>query len=213
MLIKVDPIYPDPEVLRQAAEVIRGGGIVAAPTDTVYGLLADPDNAAAVARIYAIKGRARRQPLILLIADLAMLPSLCGDIPESAGKAMERFWPGGLTLVLEKSPALPDTFSGDASIGIRWPRHEVVEGLIKAAARPLASTSANLSGRPPATSAEMVLEELSGKVDLILDAGPSPRGEASSVLDFAGGEPPRLLRPGSISRQELEAVLGPVRES
>jgi L-threonylcarbamoyladenylate synthase len=211
MLIKIDPIHPDPEILQQAAEVLRRGGVIAAPTDTVYGLLAAPDRLDAISRIYAIKGRERRQPLILLIADWAMLPALARDIPPGAKQAMARFWPGGLTLVLKKAPALPDLLSANDTIGIRWPRQEVMAGLIRACGGPLASTSANLSGRPPATTGAGVEEALAGKVDLILEAGPSPLGEASSVLDFAGGEPPRLLRPGSISRRELEAALGPIR--
>jgi L-threonylcarbamoyladenylate synthase len=212
-ILTIDPDNPDPALLQQAAAVLHQGGVIAAPTDTVYGLFADPANEAAVRRIYAVKGRDFRQPLILLIADWEMLSPLCSEIPPLARKAGEHFWPGGLTVILPKSPAVPSYISGDETIGVRWPKHPVMEGLIKAFGGPLASTSANRSGRPAAASAEVAQQSLGKEIDLIIDAGPSPLGEPSTVLDFTAGEIPRLLRQGSHSPQYLEAVLGPIQVS
>jgi L-threonylcarbamoyladenylate synthase len=211
-LLKIDPAHPDPELLQQAAAALRQGGVIAAPTDTVYGLFADPANEAAVGRIYIVKGRDFCQPLILLITAWEMLPPLCLEIPLLARKAMEHFWPGGLTVILPKSPAVPSYISRSETIGIRWPKHLVMEGLLKAFGAPLASTSANRSGRPAATSAAAVQEALGGGIDLIIDAGPSPLGEPSTVLDFTSGAIPRLLRSGSISPEDLADVLGPLQE-
>jgi len=210
--LTISPDNPDFALLKQAAGMIRQGGVIAAPTDTVYGLFADPANKTAVQKIYAIKGRDFRRPLILLIADWGMLSPLCSEISPLAYKALERFWPGELTVILSKSSAVPDYISGDKTIGVRWPKHPVMEGLIKAFAGPFASTSANFSGRPAAISAEVVQQALGKEIDLIIDAGPSPLGEPSTVLDFTAGEIPRLLRRGSISPQDLETVLGPIQE-
>jgi len=211
-ILKIDSLHPELKLLQEAAEVIRRGGIVAGPTDTVYGLFADLNNEAAVTRIYRIKGRDFRRPLILLIADQEAATQLCAEIPDLAREAMARFWPGGLTIILEKSSRVPDYLtSGGKTIGLRLPAHPVMEGLIRAAGTPLASTSANRSSLPAARSAQEIMKELAGEIELIIDAGPAPLGLESSVVDFtplASGLPPRLLREGCLKRKTLEAALG-----
>ena len=211
-ILKIDSFHPELELLQEAAEVIRRGGIVAGPTDTVYGLFAEANNAAAVTRIYQIKGRDFRRPLILLIADKDAATQLCAEIPDLAREAMARFWPGGLTVILEKSSRVPDYLtSGGKTIGLRWPAHGVTEELIRAADTPLASTSANRSTQSAARSAQEIMNVLAGEIELIIDAGPAPLGLESSVVDFtpaASGLPPRLLREGCLERKTLEAALG-----
>jgi L-threonylcarbamoyladenylate synthase len=212
-ILVINAQSPEPQLLEQAAGVLRRGGVVAAPTDTVYGLLADPANEAAVQSIYQIKGREPRRPLILLVSNIQMAKRLFSEISPLAQKAMQHFWPGGLTIILPAPPAIPKALLGGGNtIGLRWPNHAVVMGLIEKAGFPLASTSANLSGQPPAREASVVLQSLEGEIDLLIDAGPAPLGGPSSVLDFSAGESPRLLRPGSISRGQLEAVLGTIQE-
>lgn len=208
-ILQINPIAPELDKLSQAADLLRRGGVVATPTDTVYGLVADPANQLAVERIYHIKGRDYHLPLILLISDMTMLAPLYRELPNLARVAVAHFWPGALTIILEKSPAVPDfVVSGGSSVGVRLPAHPVLTGLVAAAGFPLASTSANPSGQPPATSAAQVAA-LGDAVDLILDAGPAPLGVASSVLDCTT-VPPRLLREGSITRAELARLLGQI---
>jgi len=213
-ILCIDADNPQPELLEQAAEILWRGGVIAAPTDTVYGLLADPANQAAVQHIYEVKGRDFRRPLILLVADVATVERLCPQVPPLARQAMTRFWPGGLTIILEKGPAIPDHLTaGGETIGLRLPAHAVALGLIRAAGFPLASTSANRSGEPAATSAQPIETALQGEIDLIIDSGPTPLGVESSVVDFTPairGSPPRLLREGGLPRQTLEKVLGEI---
>lgn len=207
-ILEVDPRHPDPAAIEAAVQVIRHGRPVAFPTDTVYGLGCDGLNAAAPPRIFAIKGRPSWRPLILLVSGLEQALSVTKDVPAVARDLAERYWPGPLTLVLEKSPIVPATVtSGGSTVGVRCPASEVALALIRAAGVPLATTSANLSGRPSSTNATMVAEALGGKVPIILDAGESPLGHASTVLDLTVS-PAVVVREGAVPVSELKALLG-----
>ncbi len=200
----------DREAIAYAAQVIRSGGLVAIPTETVYGLGAnglDPD---AVKRIYEAKGRPSDNPLILHVPTAAWLERYCRSIPESAYRLAKEFWPGPLTMILPRKELVPDqTTGGLDTVGIRCPNHPVTLALIEAADLPIAAPSANTSGRPSCTAAEHVLEDMNGKIECILDGGPCTVGVESTIVDLTC-EPPRLLRPGGLPLEELERVLGTV---
>ena len=194
--------------IRKAAAIIKQGGLVAFPTETVYGLGADGLAEKAVASIFAAKGRPSDNPLILHIAELSVLDQLVGSVPQSAKHLMELFWPGPLTLVLPKLPAVPMiTTGGLSSVAVRMPNHPIASALIKAAGTPLAAPSANTSGRPSPTRAEHVVSDLMGKIDVILDGGPTGLGVESTVLDCTGPTP-KILRPGGVDKEALEDALG-----
>jgi L-threonylcarbamoyladenylate synthase len=204
----VDPTHPDPEAIRRAADVLRHGGLVAFPTETVYGLGANALDAAAVGRIFTGKGRPATNPVIVHIADLADVHSLVSDWPETAARLAERFWPGPLTLVLPRSSKVPDVVTaGGPTVAVRMPAHPVARALVLAAGVPIAAPSANRSTRLSPTRAEHVLADLEGRIDAILDGGPCPGGLESTVLDLTT-TPPRVLRPGLVTPMELDAVLG-----
>lgn len=205
--VPVDPWNPDPAVLREAAAVLRRGGLVAFPTETVYGLGANALNADAVRGIYRAKGRPSDNPLILHLACREEAERLARPTPR-ARSLMSAFWPGPLTLVLPARPVVPaETRGGLDTAALRMPDHPVAAALIEAAGFPLAAPSANLSGRPSPTDADSVWEDLGGRADMILDAGPVSVGIESTVLDMTT-EPPLLLRPGGLSREVLEDFLG-----
>ena len=209
-VIQVDAEAPGAAV-REAAEVLRGGGLVAFPTETVYGLGAHALDPAAVERIYRAKGRPAYNPLIVHVAAVDAARALSSAWPEAADRLAERFWPGPLTLVVPKAANVPDSVSaGLATVGVRVPAHPVAHALLAAAGIPVAAPSANRSSHVSPTTAEHVRRSLGARVDLILDAGPSPVGIESTVLTLAGAVP-TVLRPGSISVDELRAVLGEVR--
>ncbi|MFZ5641330.1 MAG: L-threonylcarbamoyladenylate synthase [Bacillota bacterium] len=211
--IKVDAKRPDPQLVGKAAEIIRGGGTVAFPTETVYGLGANALDARAVADIFRAKGRPADNPLIVHIAAPAMVEQLAADIPVPARRVMEVFWPGPLTVVLPRQPVVPDAVTGGLdTVAVRMPDHPVALALIRAAGVPVAAPSANLSGRPSPTGADHVLEDLAGRIDAVLDSGPCRVGVESTVLDLTA-EPPVILRPGGVTREELEGVLGHVTEA
>ncbi len=194
--------------LRQAAEILVRGGLVAIPTETVYGLAADGLNEAAVARIFEAKRRPHEDPLILHVADSSWVGDLATDIPPTARELMRRFWPGPLTLVLWKSAKVPDLVtSGGPTVAVRMPSHPVALALLREVGRPLAAPSANLFTRPSPTTAEHVLEDLDGRIDAALDGGPTTLGVESTVLDLTVA-PPVLLRPGGITLEQLQDVLG-----
>lgn len=194
--------------LQQAAQVLRRGGLVAFPTETVYGLGADGTDPEAVARIYRAKGRPSDNPLIVHIADPADLQPLVTEIPPLAKLLMERFWPGPLTLVLPRSPLIPDaTAGGLPTVGVRMPNHPVARELIRLAGVPVAAPSANISGKPSPTDALHVLEDLKDRVEIILDGGETGVGLESTVLDLTT-QPPTLLRPGGVTIDQLEEVCG-----
>jgi L-threonylcarbamoyladenylate synthase len=212
-LIEVDAACPSAEAIARAAAVIRGGGLVAFPTETVYGLGANGLDPVAVARIFAAKGRPAANPIILHVADRDSLANVAAEWPETAIKLAKRFWPGPLTLVVAKEVGVPDLVTaGGPTVGIRCPAHPVAQALLRAVGVPLAAPSANCSTELSPTRAEHVLRSLDGRIDLILDAGPCPGGIESTVLDVTT-RPPRLLRPGPISVPLLEEAIGAVDES
>ena len=196
----------DPETLLLALAVLQTGGLVAFPTDTVYGLGALAFHSAAVRRIYAAKDRPVEKAIPVLIADPADLEKVTLEVPSVAVRLASRFWPGPLTLVVEKHPDLPETVSAGSTVGVRVPDHPVARALLRAAG-PMAVTSANLSGQPSPSTAQAVLAQLGGRIELILDGGETPGGISSTVVDCTGTQP-RILRPGPVSKDEIWAVLG-----
>lgn len=189
----------DQEALRQAGEILRTGGLVAFPTETVYGLGGNALNPEASKKIYAAKGRPSDNPLILHIASPEELPPLVRRIPDYARKLMDAFWPGPMTLIFEKSDIVPrETTGGLDTAAIRMPSHPVANAMIREAGVPVAAPSANLSGRPSPTTAQHVQEDLDGRIDMILDGGAVDIGLESTILDVTG-EVPVILRPGYIS--------------
>lgn len=196
--------------IQEAADIIRAGGLVAIPTETVYGLGADALNPEAVRRIYEAKGRPSDNPLIIHVPSADWLARYCVEVPESAYRLAEQFWPGPLTMILKRNPIVPDrTTGGLDTVGVRCPNHPVTLALIEAAGVPIAAPSANLSGRPSCTTAQHVLEDVGGKIDCILDGGPCAVGVESTIVDLTVN-PPRLLRPGGLPLESLEKVLGKV---
>ena len=196
--------------IRRAAEVIRAGGLVAFPTETVYGLGADALSDRAVARIFEAKGRPRGNPLIVHLASAGALESVAAHVPSPARDVAARFWPGPLTLVLPRAGTVPlITTGGLETVAVRVPSHAVARALIEAGGRPIAAPSANRSGRPSPTRAEHAREDLEGRIELILDGGPTPIGVESTVLDMTT-QPPTLLRPGGVTLEALRACLGAV---
>ncbi|MEM0381908.1 MAG: L-threonylcarbamoyladenylate synthase [Nitrososphaerota archaeon] len=207
---RVDRNDPDPRAVSHAAEVIRRGGLVAFPTETVYGLGADALNPGAVERVFKAKGRPPDNPLIIHVASMEELYTIGRDIDWRAEELAKRFWPGPLTLVVKKSPIVPKiTVAGLDTAAVRMPRHKVALRLIEESERPIAAPSANKSGRPSPTLAEHVVADLGDEVDLVLDSGPTDIGVESTVLDITS-EKPVILRPGGVSREEIEAVVGVV---
>jgi L-threonylcarbamoyladenylate synthase len=197
----------DAGALAAAAEMLRRGGLVAFPTETVYGLGALGLDAEAVERIFGAKGRPHSDPLILHVAGPEMVPPLVGELPAAAEGLMAAFWPGPLTLVLPKSAAVPDRVTASLdSVAVRMPDHPVALDLIRRVGAPLAAPSANLFGRTSPTTAQHVLQDLGGRIHAVLDAGPTRVGVESTVLDLRGE--PVVLRPGGIPREELERALG-----
>lgn len=193
-----------------AVRILRAGGLVAFPTETVYGLGARAFDPTAIARIFAVKRRPPDNPLIVHIASDAQLPSVTTEIPPIARKVMTAFWPGPLTLVLRRTPEVPAAVSaGLDTVAVRMPDHPIALALIREFGEPIAAPSANRSGRPSPTLAEHVVQELGDAVDLVIDGGPCRIGLESTVLDLTA-DPPRVLRPGAITVQMLRPVVGRV---
>jgi L-threonylcarbamoyladenylate synthase len=194
--------------IKLAIAILKKGGVVAFPTDTVYGLAANPLNEQAVDRIYKAKKRPRNLPLPLLLAEKSDLLKVASVVPEIAWQLAERFLPGGLTLVLRKSSWVPATVTaGGDTIAVRVPKHPVPISLIRGLGNPIVGTSANISGRSSPVTAEEVRQQLGDAVDLIIDGGRCPGGTESTVLDVSG-KVPTLVREGAIPRSELEKVCG-----
>ncbi|MGE5542134.1 MAG: L-threonylcarbamoyladenylate synthase [Bacillota bacterium] len=209
-VITVDPGDPDERLLESAAGILRDGGLVAFPTETVYGLGADATSDAAVARIFEAKGRPQDNPLIVHVHTYDVVPALVRELPSRAEVLMYRFWPGPLTIVLKKSGAVAERVSpGLNTVGVRMPAHAVALGLIRAAGVPVAAPSANVSGRPSPTTPAHVLRDLDGRIDAVVDGGPCGIGVESTVLDLTT-IPPTILRPGGATREAIEEVLGDV---
>ena len=197
-------------VLAAAGALIRSGEVVAFPTETVYGLGANGLDGMAVKKIFAAKGRPSDNPLILHIADKQAILPLTAALPKQAQLLMERFWPGPLTLIVPKSTLIPDEVSaGLSTVAVRMPSHPVAARLIKQAGVPIAAPSANLSGKPSPTDGRSVLEDMQGRIAGVIDGGSSMVGVESTVVDVTGAVPV-ILRPGGITREELEQVLGRV---
>lgn len=209
-VIKVNPRMPQKKLILAATEVLRRGGLVAFPTETVYGLGADALNAEAVKQIFVAKGRPLDNPIIVHIACEADLNMLTYNITKESTRLIEAFWPGPLTLIFKKSPSVPDIVTGGQdTIAVRMPQNKIALALIRALGHPIAAPSANLSGRPSGTTAGHVLRDLAGKIDMIIDGGPVKVGVESTVLDLSQ-DPPVILRPGAITQEHLAPFLGKV---
>ncbi len=203
----------DAESIRRAGRIIKTGGLVAFPTETVYGLGCDAMNAEAAAKIFEAKQRPQFDPLIVHIADRKQLETLVEFVPPLAQQLMDHFWPGPLTLILQKQTAVPDLVTaGLSTVAVRMPNHPVAQRLIREAGTPIAAPSANLFGYVSPTTAQHVAAGLGSTVDLILDDGPCPIGVESTIVSLAGSQP-ELLRPGSITIEQLSAVIGAIRRS
>ena len=203
--------HADDASIRRAAALLRAGELVAFPTETVYGLGADALNGGAAARIFAAKGRPADNPLIAHIAGESDLSGLIAGEPVPCARALMRaFWPGPMTLIFPKSARVPrEVTAGLDTVAVRMPSHPVARALISAAQTPIAAPSANRSGRPSPTTAAHVLEDMDGRIPLILDGGPCEVGLESTVVDVTGARP-RILRPGGVTREMLEGVVGAV---
>ena len=204
-------LKPDAQALEKAARIIKDGGVVAFPTETVYGLGADAGNPEAIKRIFAAKGRPQDNPLIVHISSLDQLPKVIqGELPPQAKALAERFWPGPLTMILPKGDAISsECTAGLDSVGVRFPMNECAQRLISASGVPIAAPSANISGRPSPTSAQHVLSDMNGKIPLILDGGACSVGLESTVVDVRT-LPVRVLRPGGVTPEMIADVLGEV---
>ena len=210
---KIDEKNVSEDDFAEAAQILRNGGLVAFPTETVYGLGGDARNPEASAKIYAAKGRPSDNPLIVHIADVEDLEKICASDPDAenmlktAHLLAQRFWPGPLTMILPRGEMIPkQTTGGLDTVAVRFPSHPIAQALIRAAGLPIAAPSANLSGRPSTTKAEHVIEDLDGRVDMIIDGGSSEIGLESTIVDLTA-EPPLILIPGYISLEELKSIL------
>ena len=206
MKTQVLPITPESVAL--AARLLQQGELVALPTETVYGIAADARNGEAVKKIFEAKGRPQDNPLIVHICGMEMLNGIVSEVPERAKKLAAAFWPGPLTMVMPRGPEVSDvTCAGLDTVGVRMPSHPVVQQVIKASGVAFAAPSANLSGKPSPTNAPDTLADMDGRLPLILDGGESNVGVESTVVAVTG-EHPMLLRPGYITKEQMEAVLG-----
>ncbi|HXU89860.1 MAG TPA: L-threonylcarbamoyladenylate synthase [Methylomirabilota bacterium] len=197
-VVRVDAAAPDLGAIRQAAQVLRAGGLVGFPTETFYGLGAAGLDAAAVRRVFSVKGRPSSMPLLLLVDSRAMMAAIAPTIPPQAAALMERHWPGPLTLVLRASAVVPtEVTAGTGTVGVRVSAHPVARALVRALGEPITAPSANPTGGAPPVTADDVLAHLDGRIELLLDAGPTPGGAPSTVLDVTV-EPPRVLRQGAV---------------
>ena len=200
----------DPNAVRDAAAILRRGGLLGIPTETVYGLGADALNEDAVSRIFLAKGRPQDNPLIIHVPDASWLERYCRSVPPAAYQLAERFWPGPLTMILPRRDIVPlQTTGGLETVGVRGPNHPVTLAIIEAAGVPIAAPSGNTSGRPSPTTAAHMIEDMDGKIDGIVDGGPCTVGVESTIIDLTV-TPPRLLRPGGLPLESLRQVLGEV---
>jgi L-threonylcarbamoyladenylate synthase len=205
---KINPEAPEADAIERAAAILRDGGLVAFPTETVYGLGALALNLKAIHKIFAAKERPDWDPLIVHVQDVTMARSLMKTVPPSFELLANRFWPGPLTFVVDKADHVPGEVTAHRpTVALRMPGHPVAAALLRAAGAAIAAPSANRFGRPSPTRAEHVVEDLADRVDLILDAGPTPMGVESTVLDLTQS-PPVILRPGGVPREELEKIIG-----
>lgn len=210
--VRIDATLPDPAAIAAAAAVIRAGGLVALPTDTLYGLAADPFNREAVMRVFAVKGRSAGQPLPLVAANTEQLAHYLGELPPAAQRLALRFWPGPLTILLPAPESIvTEATGGTGRIGVRVPNHRVAIDLCLACDRPLTATSANVSGGTPAEDADAVVAAFSadeGCIEMLLDSGRTAGGPPSTIVDVSSANA-RLVRPGAIKWEAIQACLNP----
>lgn len=206
-LLKISPENPDPAALRYAAEFLRRGDLVAIPTDTFYGIAADPFNLAAVDQLYRVKGRPETRALPILVNTITQAMSLARDVPYSFHKLAAKFWPGPLTLLVEASSAVPlKVTAHTGNVALRWPKSAIVNALIDLLKGPLTGTSANISGQPACASAIELLEQMGDLLPLIIDAGETPGNLASTIVRLEGNDW-AVMREGVITEQEIRAAL------
>lgn len=204
--IVVTAAAPDPEAIGRAAAVLREGGIAAIPTDTLYGLAANPFDSRAVAGIFTIKNRNLEKAIPLVAADLMQVRARIGPLAPLGERLASRFWPGPLTLIVMAPETLAaEVTGGTGTVGVRVPAHDVTRALCAAAGFPLTATSANVSGQPPTADADVVAAELGSRLDLLVDAGNTPGGPPSTIVDVSGAEP-RLVRAGAIAWHDVLAA-------
>ena len=202
--------HSNDETISEAAQIIKSGGLVAFPTETVYGLGANALSEAALKKIFEAKGRPSDNPLIAHVSDVDMLLDIVEDIPEQAQKLIKKFWPGPLTLIFKKKIIIPGFASGGLdTIGVRMPDNDIALRLIREAGVPIAAPSANTSGKPSPTTARHVIADLDGKIDMVIDGGNTVVGLESTIVDLSGGLP-KLLRPGAITLEMLEETVGKI---
>jgi len=203
----VDPGAPQRDALLEAAKWIRNGGLVALPTDTLYGLAADPFSADAVARVFDVKGRPAGRGLPLIAADADQVAARLGALPVNGRRLAERFWPGPLTLLMRAPAALARHVTGDTGcVGVRVPAHDIARAVCRGADRPITATSANRSGQPATADPDEVERTLGDDVDLLIDAGPTPGGAPSTIVDVSVPVP-RLVRAGAVPWDDIQAWL------
>ncbi|HLC01381.1 MAG TPA: L-threonylcarbamoyladenylate synthase, partial [Candidatus Bathyarchaeia archaeon] len=211
LVLNINPHKPEKAKVQIAAEIIKKGGLVAFPTETVYGLGADALNPKAVLALFEAKKRPLDNPPIIHVENADDVHKLAKHVPPEAELLMKHFWPGPLTLILERSHAVPDvTVAGLDTVAVRMPKHEVALALIRESGVPIAAPSANLAGKPSSTSAEHVLDDLNGRIDAVLDGGSTCVGVESTVLDLSVCLP-MVLRPGGITFEALREILGEVK--
>lgn len=211
-VIRIDEQHMDMVLVGEAGAIIRAGGLVAFPTETVYGLGGDALNPQSSEKIYLAKGRPSDNPLIVHIADIEKLDAIVREVPESARILAEQFWPGPLTMILHKSDAVPyETTGGLDTVAVRMPVHPVARALIRAAGGYVAAPSANRSGRPSPTAAEYVIEDMDGRIEMVIDSGDVEIGLESTIIDLTTDKA-TILRPGYITNRMLVQVLGEVEE-
>ncbi|KXL51801.1 threonylcarbamoyl-AMP synthase [Anaerotignum neopropionicum] len=209
-LIKISTENPESDLVEEAARVLKEGGLVAFPTETVYGLGGNGLNSEACKKIYIAKGRPSDNPLILHISQISELRPIVREIPLAAQKLMDAFWPGPLTMIFPKSDIVPMAATGGLdTVAVRFPSHPVAMALIRASGLPIAGPSANSSGKPSPTRASHVEFDLSGKIDMIVDGGAAEWGLESTIVDVSG-DVPVILRPGAITKEMMEAVVDQV---
>lgn len=205
-MIKTNIIPTDhPDAIARTLEILAQGGLVAFPTDTVYGVAAEIFNAEGIDRLYEAKARSANKAIAVLIGDIDQLDLLTPGLTSSARRLAARFWPGALTLVVPKHTNLPENLSPLPTVGVRMPNHDFARALMRASG-PLATSSANLSGETNTLTADQVLEQLNGRIELLLDGGPVPGGVPSTVVDCTQ-DPPTILRQGAISAEEIQSAL------
>jgi L-threonylcarbamoyladenylate synthase len=208
-IVRIDAENPEPSLVAYAAQQIRNGHVLGMPTDTFYGLAADPFNLRAVERVYEIKSRSRHKPLSLLIESEEQAEMLGHPLPDDFYTLARKFWPGPLTIIVKAAPRLPlKVTANTGNVALRIPACEIPMAVVRASGVPITATSANLSGARECTTAVAVRDQLADRISIIVDGGPSPRSVASTIVDLSEPGNWRILREGAVPRQEIAATLG-----